>query len=70
MKVERRGKYLVVRLPQEIIEALGLKAGDDIKLTASERPMTEQEREDALARTRLLRNAPDHESGSDEDRNR
>ena len=67
MKVERWGKYRAVRPPQEIVEALGLREGDDIKLTASERPMTEQEREDAPARIRALRKAPDDESGSDED---
>ncbi|HEX8164175.1 MAG TPA: AbrB/MazE/SpoVT family DNA-binding domain-containing protein [Beijerinckiaceae bacterium] len=50
MKVERWGKWLAVRLPQELVDALGLKEGDDVKLTAKGQSVTSKtRRQDAPA---------------------
>jgi antitoxin MazE len=60
MQVAKWGNSLAVRLPARVVEALGLKEGDEIELRASEaharefllaRPLT---REDAIEGLRRL----------------
>ena len=59
VKVARWGNSLAVRLPRPVIEALGLKEGDHVDITASAAGKLElsrdQRREEALARIRDLR---------------
>ena len=61
MQVSRWGNSLAVRLPAAVVEALGLKEGDDVELRATRaqdrefllaRPLT---REDAVEGLRRLR---------------
>lgn len=59
MQVAKWGNSLAVRLPAAIVEALGLKEGDDIefcvlgeKLFGVNRPLTLDERLDVLQRFR------------------
>ena len=59
MNVGKWGNSLAVRLPKEVVEALGLKEGDAIKITAKKPRRLEIERdrtrEEALEKVRLLR---------------
>ncbi|MDP3318403.1 MAG: AbrB/MazE/SpoVT family DNA-binding domain-containing protein, partial [Bosea sp. (in: a-proteobacteria)] len=59
MQVARWGNSLAVRLPASVVEALGLKEGDDIEIrVAGERAFDvalDRSRERALARVRALR---------------
>lgn len=59
MQVAKWGNSLAVRLPAAVVEALGLKEGDDIefcvlgeKLFGVDRPLTLDERLDILQRFR------------------
>ncbi|OFW99878.1 MAG: MazF family transcriptional regulator [Alphaproteobacteria bacterium RIFCSPHIGHO2_12_FULL_63_12] len=59
MQVAKWGNSLAVRLPAAVVEALGLKEGDDIelcvlgeKLFGVDRPLTLDERLDVLQRFR------------------
>jgi antitoxin MazE len=59
MQVSKWGNSLAIRLPKDVVEALGLKVGDELKVTASgdrkialERQLT---REEALERIRTTR---------------
>lgn len=58
MNVGKWGNSLAVRLPKEVVEALGLKEGDAIKITAKKPRRLEIERdrtrEDALETVRRL----------------
>lgn len=58
MQVGKWGNSLAVRLPAVVVEALGLKEGDDIEIeVAGERAFRiarDRTREDALARLRAL----------------
>jgi antitoxin MazE len=59
MQVAKWGNSLAVRLPQAVVEALKLKAGDEIEITVSGARRFEVEhdrsRERALARLRKFR---------------
>jgi len=59
MQVARWGNSLAVRLPAAVVEALGLKEGDDIEIrVAGERAFDvalDRSRERALERVRALR---------------
>lgn len=59
MQVARWGNSLAVRLPASVVEALGLKEGDDIEIRiAGERAFDverDRSRERALERVRALR---------------
>jgi len=59
MQVAKWGNSLAVRLPAAVVEALGLKEGDQIEIRiAGEREFEvtrDQTKEKALARLRLLR---------------
>lgn len=59
MNVGKWGNSLAVRLPKDIVEALGLKEGDKIKLTAKTLRHIEIERDtardNALAKLRGLK---------------
>jgi antitoxin MazE len=59
MQVAKWGNSLAVRLPRAIVEALKLKAGDDIEITVSGLRQFEvardRSREQALARLRKFR---------------
>jgi antitoxin MazE len=59
MNVGKWGNSLAVRLPKELVEALGLKEGDELKLTPKGRRHAEVERdmsrEEALAKLRKFR---------------
>lgn len=59
MQVARWGNSLAVRLPSSVVEALGLKEGDDIEIrVAGERAFDvalDRSRERALERVRALR---------------
>jgi antitoxin MazE len=59
MQVARWGNSLAVRLPASVVEALGLKEGDDIEIrVAGERAFDvalDRGRERALERVRALR---------------
>ncbi len=59
MNVGKWGNSLAVRLPKEVVEALGLKEGDEIKITAKAKTHLEVERdmtrEEALEKLRNLR---------------
>ncbi len=58
MNVGRWGNSLAVRLPKDVVEALGLKEGDAVKITAKKPRRLEIERdltrEEALEKVRLL----------------
>lgn len=58
MNVGKWGNSLAVRLPKDVVEALGLKEGDEIKITAKKPRRLEVERdrtrEDALEKVRRL----------------
>ena len=60
MRISKRGNSLVVRLPQAVIDALKLKAGDKIEITiAGARSLEiarERNREETIARLRKYRN--------------
>ena len=59
MQVSKWGNSLAVRLPRAVVEALKLKAGDDIEITiAGTRRLevaNDRSREEALKRLRALR---------------
>lgn len=59
MQVSKWGNSLAVRLPRAVVEALKLKAGDDIEITVAGTRAFEvsrdRKREEALARLRKLR---------------
>jgi len=57
MRIEKRGDGLVVRLPAELVERLGLKEGDDVDLTIQKARVaaTPEEREAILAKLRRFR---------------
>ena len=59
MQVSRWGNSLAVRLPSVVVEALGLKEGDEIEIrVAGERAFDvdkDRSRERAIARVRALR---------------
>ena len=59
MKVAKWGNSLAIRLPSSVVEALGLKEGDEIDIrVAGERAFDvelDRSREQALARVRALR---------------
>ena len=59
MQVARWGNSLAVRLPASVVEALGLKEGDDVEVhVVGERAFDiarDRSRERALARIRALR---------------
>ena len=61
MQVSKWGNSLAVRLPAMIVEALGLKEGDDIEITITGarnfRVARDQGRDQALARLRALKKA-------------
>jgi antitoxin MazE len=54
MQVAKWGNSLAIRIPTSVVEALGLKEGDDIAVRVSDGPAFEIERDDtrrqALAR--------------------
>jgi antitoxin MazE len=58
MNVGKWGNSLAVRLPKDVVEALGLKEGDAVKITAKKPRSLEIERdrtrEEALQKVRLL----------------
>jgi antitoxin MazE len=58
VKVARWGNSLAVRLPQRVVEALGLQVGDHVDITAKAAGKLElsrdRRREEALARIREL----------------
>jgi antitoxin MazE len=59
MQVAKWGNSLAVRLPQAVVEALKLKAGDEIEITVSDRRRfdvaRDRTRERALASLRQFR---------------
>ena len=59
MQVSKWGNSLAVRLPRAVVEALKLKAGDDIEITVAGTRQFEvsrdRKREEALKRLRELR---------------
>jgi antitoxin MazE len=59
MKVAKWGNSLAVRLPRPIVEALNLKEGDEVEISAngarSLDVTRDQTREEALARIRTMR---------------
>ena len=59
MHVAKWGNSLAVRLPKSVVEALGLKEGDDIEIHVAGRRMLEIERapapQELLRRLRKLR---------------
>lgn len=59
MQIAKWGNSLAVRLPRAVVEALGLKAGDDIEITVSGRRRfkvaRDHSREKALANLRKFR---------------
>lgn len=56
MKVARWGNSLAVRIPRPLIDALGLREGDEVSLSAAARGRVaiskDRGREDAIARIR------------------
>ena len=58
MQVAKWGNSLAIRLPKAVVEALKLKAGDEIEITIAGRRQFEvgrdHKREDALKRLRAL----------------
>ncbi len=59
MQVAKWGNSLAVRLPKAIVDALGLKAGDDIEIVIADRRRfgiaRDRSRQMALAKLRQLR---------------
>ena len=61
MKVSKWGDGLAVRLPEELVETMGLKEGDDVSVfpvrsgTTKKKPMTDEEKGAAIERLRALR---------------
>lgn len=55
MKVAKWGNSLAVRLPADVVEALGLKEGDDIELVASADKVAVARTADRLELLRELR---------------
>ena len=59
MKVAKWGNSLAVRIPRDVADALGLKEGDEVQLTAGEREMIAvnrlQTREEAIRSLRRFR---------------
>ena len=59
MKVAKWGNSLAVRLPRPVVEALALKEGDDVEITAAGERVLElskdRRREEAIARIRAAR---------------
>lgn len=58
MKVAKWGNSLAVRLPRPVVEALDLKEGDEVEVTAVEGTLQvsrDRRREEALARIREMR---------------
>jgi antitoxin MazE len=59
MKVAKWGNSLAVRLPRPVVEALDLKEGDEVDITAKAARNLEvardQTREEALARLKAMR---------------
>jgi antitoxin MazE len=59
MQVSKWGNSLAIRIPRAVVEALKLKAGDEIEITVAGARAFEvsrdRKREDALARLRKLR---------------
>ena len=59
MKVAQWGESLAVKLPNEVVQQLGLKSGDDVDVKVSLAPVLDSEvqrrREDALAGIRAMR---------------
>jgi antitoxin MazE len=47
MNVGKWGNSLAIRLPKDVVEALGLREGDEIKITAKEQRHLEIERDTA-----------------------
>jgi antitoxin MazE len=72
MKVSRRGNNLAVRLPAAVVEALNLKAGDeiDIRVTGEKEFVVERKatREELIARIRTMGMAlpPDYKFNREE----
>ena len=58
MQVAKWGNSLAIRLPKAVVEALKLKAGDEIEITIAGRHefevVRDRKREDALKRLRAL----------------
>jgi len=57
MKVARWGNSLAVRLPRPVVEALGLKEGDDVEIVARDARSLEvarDRRDEAMARMNAL----------------
>ncbi len=59
MRVSKWGNSLAVRLPNEVVKTLGLKAGDDIEITIAKPKEFQVERDNtrqrAIAQMRALR---------------
>ena len=62
MRVERWASGLAIRLPADIVEALGLEEGDEVELRIAgtrgveiARSITPEQREAALARIKIAR---------------
>ena len=58
MRVTRWGDELLVRLPQSLVETLGLKEGDEVEVIARKQTgtaRTQAEREEALQNLRKFR---------------
>ena len=62
LRVEKQGDSLVLRLPVDIVEALGLKTGDELELRITgtraveiARPISPEQRGTALARIKQAR---------------
>jgi antitoxin MazE len=59
MKIAKWGNSLAVRLPRPVVEALDLKEGDEVEITAKAARTLEvtrdQTREEALARLKAMR---------------
>lgn len=59
MKVAKWGNSLAVRLPRSVVEALGLREGDEVEISGQRARLLEisrdRRREEALARIRAAR---------------
>jgi antitoxin MazE len=62
MRVAKWGNSLAVRLPRAVVEALGLKEGDDIEIVVADRRRFEvardRSREIALAKLKQMKKWP------------
>ena len=54
MQIAKWGNSLVVRLPVEVIEELGLKEGDEIQITIKARDWIEVEKKPAVEQFDIL----------------